>query len=83
MIQTKTLGLFSNQGYVLDDLLEKNSLQYCVEIIKKWNMINSNLQRKTDNQERKKSACSKIGVRRMFNINEIRRSAENILKILY
>jgi hypothetical protein len=46
MIQAKMLGLFSNQGYEFDDLLQRISLQECVDIMKKWNMIDSNLQRK-------------------------------------
>jgi hypothetical protein len=46
MIQAKMLGLFSNQGYEFDDLLQRISLQECIDIMKKWNMINSNLQRK-------------------------------------
>ncbi|HZD36509.1 MAG TPA: hypothetical protein VE130_14995 [Nitrososphaeraceae archaeon] len=46
MIQARILGLFSDQGYEFDDLLQRISLHDCVDIIKKWNMIDSNLQRK-------------------------------------
>jgi hypothetical protein len=46
MIQARMLGLFSEQALEFDDLLRKVGLHDCVDTLKKWGMIDSNLQRK-------------------------------------